>query len=256
VLRASLAIVACLVVVLPNAGSEELAYDMVDSQSFNLVDFTNYAPVFTSLGDAFGKLRVGLTPDIPFTLLDETLNGTPTDTLGIVEAHVDFDEFFGICDTNNPDTGGAEVSAAWTFDLSGGVATELCLDVAAMGDFEADADSLRWEIRVDGVLFTTDAFPFSVDESGSQTYTMADGTPISLDDPAMVRGDPLSDVLRTYCRPVPDGDALIVTLVASTDGGSEGLVVRNIVVRGAPSGLVFADGFDDGTAGAWSSTSP
>jgi hypothetical protein len=244
------------VVVPPPSAAQELAYDMVDSSSLNLVDFTNFAPVFTSPGDAFGKLRVGVTPEIPATLLDETLNGTPGDGLGIVEAHVDLAEFFGICDTDNPDTGGAEVSAAWTFDISGGDAAELCVDLAAMGDFEASGDSLRFEVQVDGVLVATDVFPFSVEESASQAYTMADGTSITLDDPAAIAGTHLDDALRTWCTPVPDGDSLILTVLAATDGGSEGIVVRDIVVRGAPSDLLFADGFEAGTTGEWTLAAP
>ncbi len=240
-----------LVSLLPCAEGADLAWDMVGSTSHNLVDFTNFAPVFTSPEDAFGKMAVGVTPYIPPTLVDDTLNGVPSDSLGIVASHADLDELFGICDVDNPDTAGADVSAAWTFDISGGVAAELCLDMAAMGDFEAGADLVRWEIQVDGVPVTADAFPFAVDEGGNQTYTMASGTVVVLDDPAVVRGLPLTNDLRTFCVPVPDGDTLILTLVANTDGGSEGIAVRSIVVRDASGWPLFADGFEDGTTGAW-----
>jgi len=254
-LRTFAIFVGCLLLVVPGTGSVELAYDMVDSQSLNLLDFTNFAPVFTSPDDAFGKLRVGVSPDFPPTLVDDSLSGTPTDVLGIIETNADFDEFFGICDTDNPDTGGAAVSAAWTFDISGGTATELCLDMAAMGDFEASTDSIRFEIQVDGAFVTTDALPFSVDEDVTQDYTMANGAVVTLADPAQLDGTLLSDVLRTLCTPVPAGESLILTMVANADGGNEGVVVRNIVVRGG-NDLVFADGFEDGTTGAWSSTKP
>ena len=65
----------------------------------------------------------------------------------------DTDEFFGIVDTNNPDTSGRDVVATWVFDIGAASNLSLSIDMGAMGDFEASpttGDFFNWSYSIDG----------------------------------------------------------------------------------------------------------
>jgi len=212
------------------AGAQNIAWDMVSSSSQNLISFSTDAPAFSSPGDGFQKYQVGVSESIPYGLVDDTNNGYPADTVGVIDASTDHDEFFGVIDTVNGDNPGPDpYHATWVFDISSGTGDlTLSIDLGAMGDFEAD-DSFVWSFQVDGAAPQT-FLTAAADEDGTLTYTMADGTTRDLDDPLVVDGVTLSNVFQSFQTPVPSGSTLTVVLTALTDGGSEGFVARDIVV--------------------------
>jgi hypothetical protein len=229
-------LVGCIVVLglcgAGQAGADDIAWDLVSTTSQNLVSFGTDAPDFSSPGDGFQKYTVGVSESIPYTLVDDTNAGYPPDAVGVIDAATDFDEFFGVVDiVNNDNT--APLHATWVFDISSGTANlELHVDLAAMGDFEAD-DMYEWSYQVDGGGAQT--FLTAVaDEDGTMTYTMADGTTRDLDDPLTVNGTTLYNAFQSFSTAIPTtGSQLTVVLTSLTDGGSEGYVARNILVTAA-----------------------
>ena len=208
-----------------------LASDMVGSGSQNLVSYTNpFTDMFGSAGDGFQKYRRGVSPSIPFSVLDDSLSIFPPDSLGIIKES-NTHEFFGVTDTVNADNAGP-VSAEWVFDVSGGTSLILEIDMGAMGDFES-ADYFVWEYSIDGGPFTV-AFASSVDESGSQNYTLEGGAVFTLDDPMLVDGVLLNDDLATFATALAgSGSQLTLRLTADTDGGSEAFAFQNIRISEA-----------------------
>ncbi len=222
------------------AGADDIAWDMVDSTSRNLVSYDTDAPDFSSPGDGFQKyaaVQQSCPPppdpnlnNIPYALVDDTACIYPADQGGIIDTMTDFDDFFGICDTINGDNPNSDLyHATWVFDISSAVGdVTLQIDLAAMGNFEAD-DVFEWGYQVDGGMAQT--FLVAVaDEDGSLTYTMADGTTRDLDDPLGVDGTTLANFFQTFWTPITTGSQLTVVLTALADGGSEGYAVRNILV--------------------------
>ena len=210
-----------------------VAFDMVASADQNLTSFTNpFDGAFSSPGDGFQKYQRGVSPSIPFAVLDDSLSIFPADMLGII-GEGNTDEFFGVVDTQNPQNNGP-VSATWVFDISGATDLLLSIDMGAMGDFET-SDFFEWSYSVDGGPTMT-AFSSSVDSAGSFTYTLEDGDSFLLNDPMLVQGTILSNELATYSAPiVGSGSELTLTLTAVTNGGSEAIAFQNIVLREAPS---------------------
>ena len=64
-----------LLLALPiQAAAQVVAYDMVGSTSLNLNSYTNpWNGAFSSSGDGFQKYRRGVSPTIPFAVLDDSL---------------------------------------------------------------------------------------------------------------------------------------------------------------------------------------
>lgn len=226
ILGLSAALVLCLIT--GTAAADDIAWDMVGSSSRNLVSYETDAPVFSSPGDGFQKYTVGVSESIPYALVDDSADVYPPDVLGVIDSSSDFDEFFGIVDTVNDDNS-APVSATWVFGI--GTAAEnlaLHVDLAAMGDFEPD-DSYVWTYQVDAGPVTT-FLTAAADEDGTMTYTMASGTLVDLDDPLKVNGLTMDNNFQTFSTDITPGSQLTVVLTATTDGGSEAYVVRNILV--------------------------
>ena len=96
---------------------------------------------------------------VPFGLVDESVEGvfTAPDTPGpAFEADVegilrstDTDNVFAVADTDNGANPSGDVSAIWTFDISGFENLSLSIDLAAQGNFEA-ADTFLFEYSIDG----------------------------------------------------------------------------------------------------------
>ena len=157
---------------------------------------------FTAPGDMFGPGQRGFAgggdPSIdpyPFAILDESLSLFTGDTIGILKGGdilngtpADTAPFFGVVDTDNPDTCAGEQScdaaspqqATWDFDVSGASGgLTLSIDFAAMGDFEDPAggfpDIFSVETSFGGAF--TPLFTNTVDESpaGNLDYTLESG---------------------------------------------------------------------------------
>jgi hypothetical protein len=161
-----------------------------------------------------------------------SLGSFPPDNLGIIKTG-NIDEFFGTVDTNNGDTLGRDVVATWVFDISGASILSLSIDMGAMGDFEAANDFFNWSYSIDGGPAQT-AFQSSVDEAGTQDYTMEGGLIVTLSDPMLVNGVLLNNNLQTQTAALAgSGNQLTLILTANTDGGSEAIAFQNIVISGA-----------------------
>jgi len=189
---------------------------------------------YTIPGDMFGirsTLAPG-TPGLPFAIQDSS-NGTfPTDTQGIIEDPADTAPFFGVVDTIN----GAETNegtAEWTFDISSVISDlTLSIDFAAMGDFESSNDTHSFTYSIDAGA-STGVFTIAVDEAGSQNYTMASGTAVSLNDPITVNGTALTNAFTTFSESlVGTGSVLTLSYTGGQDGGSEAFAFRNVIVEG------------------------
>ena len=232
-----------------------LAFDMVDSASQNLNGTENpYENFFGSPGDGFQKYQRNVSSSIPFSVLDDSLVTFPPDTLGIIDDN-NLDVFFGVTDTVNGDTSGP-VSASWSFDISGGTDLGLLIDMGAMGDFEG-SDTFVWSYTIDGGPSMI-AFENGVDESTSFTYTLASGTPVTLNDPMTMQGVILSNVLATFSTPlIGTGTELVLTLTANTNGGTEAFAFQSIVIAegfepvGPPPILEIFEIQGDGSASAY-----
>jgi len=199
----SAALSLCLAAV--PAIADDIAWDMVSSTSQNLVSFSTDAPVFSSPGDGFQKYQVGVSESIPYGLVDDTNNGYAADGGGIIDAATDTDVFFGVIDTVNNDNPGPDpYHATWVFDISGAISdVVLHVDLAAMGDFEAD-DSYEWSYQIDGGAPQTFLTAIA-NTDGALTYTMADGTTRDLDDPLEVNGTTLYNEFQTFATSISTG---------------------------------------------------
>ncbi|MFN2104174.1 MAG: ExeM/NucH family extracellular endonuclease, partial [Candidatus Promineifilaceae bacterium] len=221
------------------AAPTAIAYDMVGSSSQNLISYTDDPAIpFSSAADGFQKYQRGVSSSIPYAVLDDSLVTYPPDNLGIID-DTNLDEFFGVTDTVNGDTSGP-VTATWVFNISGAENLSLSIDMGAMGDFES-SDVFTWEYQIDGGPVQT-AFVNSVDEAGSYTYTLAGGSSFTLNDPMLVDGLILSNILQTLTTNLTgSGSQLTLTLTAETDGGSEAFAFQNIVINGtvAPTAIAY-----------------
>lgn len=226
-----LAISALLIATAPmTAYADVVAFDLVGSASQNLIAHTNpHAGAFTSAGDGFEIYQRGVSGSIPFSVLDDSLSIFPGDSLGIIDEN-NTDSFFGVTDTVNNDNAGM-VSATWDFDISGFADLSLSIDMGAMGDFES-SDIFSWVYSIDGGATTT-AFELLADEALSQDYTLTGGAMFTLNDPMTVNGTLLSNELQTFSSGLfGTGSVLSLTLVGSTNGGSEAFAFQNIIVEG------------------------
>ena len=209
---------------------------------------------FSSAGDGFGIFQRGVSPSIPFALLDDTTTFA-SDNVGIVQSD-DTAPFFGVTDTQNSDNNGP-VTAEFTFDIGGASNPFVSLDLAAMGDFEAN-DTFTFEVAFDDGAFAP-LFTLLTNEDGALSYTLEDGRVVELNDPTVLSesGTAISNIFQNFFSQVEgSGDTLTLRLTAQTDGGSEAFAFRNVVVSNfAPDGstqvgdLVDGDGGDGGTGG-------
>jgi len=209
------------------AAETVIAYDMVNSTSFNLIDYQNsYTGAFSSGGDGFQKYQRGVSVSIPYSVLDDTTTYT-SDELGIVNSSNN-EEFFGITDTKNGDNSG-DVVSSWVFDINGKTDLGLQIDIGAMGDFES-SDVFIITASIDGAP-AVEVFNTITDGSASLTYTLESGKTVSLNDPLMINGTVLSNILTPVRAAISgNGSELTIRLTAYADGGSEAFVMQNLQV--------------------------
>ncbi len=213
------------------AQAEVVAFDRFGGDDLNLTSFTGEAS-YSSPGDGFNEYDSG--ESAPFALIDSSAGTFTTDSLGIVvdDATGAYDPFFGATDTVNDDNSSGDEQAIWTFDISSVVSgLSVSVDLGAMGDFES-SDLYNISVQVDGGPIVP-VFTGSVDEDGSQDYTLADGDTFTLDDPFLINGTALSNVYTTFSAPVAGtGSTLSVILDATLNGGSEAIALDNLVIEG------------------------
>lgn len=192
-------------------------------------------------GDMFG---ITSRPDadgtpfgLPFAIADDSLFGFPDDSQGIIDEN-DLGRFFGVVDSVNGDNPNGTGTGTWTFDITGASNLLVGIDFAAMGDFES-SDSHLFEYSIDGGGFST-LFASSINEDGSQTYTMADGDQFQLDDPMLINGSILDNDFQTLTADVAGtGSVLTIRYTGGGDGGSEAFAFRNILVVPTPGALAL-----------------
>ena len=219
---------------IPGANAVVIAFDMVNSTSQNLIAHTNaFENAFSSAGDGFQKYQRGVSPSIPFGVLDDSLVTFPPDSQGVI-AENNRNQFFGVVDTLNVDNPSGNATASWSFDVSGYRDLRFSINAGAMGDFES-TDGFSWEYSIDGGPVT----PFlssSVDESVSQVYNLAGGGSFTLDDPMVVDGTVLTNQLQTFSSGlVGSGSVLEIRLNANTNGGNEAFAFQDLVIEGTSS---------------------
>jgi hypothetical protein len=213
-----------------------IAKDTFDEDE-NLLSYnqTPAAGALTDPQDGFQQYKVG-TGTIPNALKDDSVNGFPADNLGIVNTFAKTDTWFGINDLENTSNPGGTGSVTWEFDISGAIDMEVSIDFAAMGDFEANADTYDWTYQIDGgpVL---DLFMSSVNEAISATYTMADGHTVNVADPLFMTSAQnstiqLSNVFQTLTSEISGlGDVLTIYFNAANNA-DEAFAFDNIIIEG------------------------
>ena len=117
------------------------------------------------------------------------------------------------------------------------------IEIAAMGNFEDASgtfeDSYIFEYSTDSTTWNP-LFTSSVDVDDSQTYTLASGVQVNLDDPISVNGVKLDNKFQTFVAAIPNpGPTLQIRFTATTDGGSEAFAWRNLVIRDQATATVL-----------------
>ncbi|MGL4512897.1 MAG: hypothetical protein ACRCT8_07375 [Lacipirellulaceae bacterium] len=183
------------------------------------------------------------------------LDDTPTfaaDTVGVIRS-TDFDNFFAVNDTVNPNTNDnatlAIFTATWTFDVTG-VASGLSFkaDIAAMEDFEP-ADSFIISYSFDGTTFSPLISSGILDTSLTSTqlmdpaslvatnpdnvYTMEDATLRAYNDPLTMNGTVIKNQFQTLASSIglATSNSLQIRLTALADGGNEVFLLRNLTIE-------------------------
>lgn len=216
-----------------------------------LIGAETYA-FYTSFGDAFNPMsRASLSPTLadlsgqagmPFGISDDSVTAATgnsvfaTDTSGFAGQAFGSNGFFGVTDTVNGtvDTG----VATFTFDVSGFSNLSVSADFWAMGDFET-SDSFNFEYAFDGNPFQA-LFTSSVDEAGSQNYTMDSGTLVTENDPLLMNGVALSDSVTNLVAALSgSGSTLTIRFTAEANGGTEAFGFDNLAVVPTPGAMAL-----------------
>ena len=221
----------------PPGTGDVIAFDNFESDQ-GLISFSqNPAPgAFSSAGDGFEQYQRGVNATFPFQLLDDSASIFPGDQLGIVN-ETKTDAWFGVTDTVNGDNPSGQGTATWVFDIAGYEDLSASIEAAAMGDFEAASDSFDFTYSIDGGPMM-DLFISSVDESGSQTYTLEGGFMDTLDDPLALNGTLLDNEFQEIAASIlGTGDELTIQFTATTDGGSEGFAFDSLQIFGTAAAV-------------------
>ncbi|HMQ48504.1 MAG TPA: lamin tail domain-containing protein [Saprospiraceae bacterium] len=197
---------------------------------------------FSDAGDAWGVYSFASTTALG--IRDDsgascTSTAFPTDNQGFIGC--DFvGNYFGIVDLENNDFSG-QANASWSFNIAGATDMTVCIDMAAMGDFESTGDAFNFFYSIDGNT-PTPLFTSSVNEAGNQGYTMDDGDVFTLDDPLLMNGVLLDENFQTFSKAIAGtGSVLTIILFAQNDGGTEAFALDNIVIKGTPGGGTSVD---------------
>lgn len=165
---------------------------------------------------------------------DDSAGSFPADVFGILYTGKT-DKVFGSEDLINSDNPAGTGNATWTFDISGFTDLSATIDFAAMGDFEASNDIFSIQYSIDGSAFSP-LFSFVVREDiDPQTYVMESGTIVNINDPMQVNGTVLTNAFQSLSATIAGtGSVLTVAYNATGDGGSEVVIIDNLVISGVP----------------------
>ncbi len=186
-------------------------------------------------GDGFGIMFRGLAvgSGVPFDLMDDSVSVFTPDLIGII-GEADFDPFFGVVDVvngANPDPTGV---ATWAFDITGFTGLEFAADFAAMGDFEA-SDTHLFEYQIDGGGWAA-LLASTIDEAGSQLYTLDSGTTNLLNDPMSLGGVLLNNNFQNISAAIAGtGSTLEIRYTTDQNAGGEAFAFRNLEISGVPA---------------------
>lgn len=172
---------------------------------------------------------------VNFDFADDSAGSFPADTFGILKTGKT-DRVFGAEDLINPDNPSGAAQADWSFDISGYTDITVCIDFAAMGDFEASNDIFSIQASIDGGSFTN-IFSFVVREDlDLYPYTLESGTVVNINDPMQVNGVVLDNNFVTLTSAnLGSGSTLALRYSGNADGGSEVIIIDDIVIKGVPA---------------------
>lgn len=231
-IRLSAALTAFLLLFSVPASANVIAFDTFDD-SFNLNSFSAVPDqsatdgYFSDAFDVFGVTdRAAAVVNGNTVLLDEG----GADDFGIL-SETKSDKLFVVQDSDNPDNTEAISTAEWNFDISSGEDLSVCIDIAAMGDFDED-DRFGFVYSIDnGPILPL--FLSSVNEQGSLLYTLSGGVENTLSDPLSMSGTTLNNTFQTLTRDLSgQGDALNITFSVATTGNDKVFVFDNVIVKG------------------------
>jgi hypothetical protein len=200
--------------------------------------------------DVWGVVDENINDDV----LDNSLND-PLDVFGVLPASWDGNAFAAE-DLLNPDNPGGTATATWTFDTSGFTDIRVSVRVAAMGNFETInchtppcwPDEYVFTARIDNNPQVT-IFSAVADESTSQTYTLASGVQVVLDDPLRLNGVMLSNAFQTFTSDdLGSGSVLTLTVVGQGESSEEVFIFDDIVITGIPAPSACYANCDGSTA--------
>ena len=219
-----------------------IAFDLVDGAGQNLTNFVaNPDNAVTSGAFAGSNFDVfGITDrTVNFDFADDSAGSFAADMFGVVGTG-DTNPFFGVEDLDNGDNPGGTGTAAWVFDISTASSlTDISIDFAAMGDFEAGDNSHTITASVDGGAEIT-LFAIDADNDDAFDYTLEGGAVVTLDDPLKIDGVVIPNTFTTFTSSALSGlsgSSLEITLTSGVNnGGSEVFALRDIVVNGFTGG--------------------
>ena len=187
---------------------------------FNLASFLA-SPDNSTNGGAFPSSNFdvfGITDrSVNFDFADDSAGGFPPDTFGIIKTG-DIAPFLGVEDVENADNiNGTFGEASWVFDITGASSlTDIMIDFAAMGDFEA-SDTFEIIGAIDGGT-PVSLFSITADEAASYTYMLEGGATNTLNDPLVVNGAVITNDFTTFTSSAlsgMSGNDLEVKLIAT-----------------------------------------
>lgn len=132
----------------------------------------NDAPGTWAGGSFFDRFGVVTRDDVPNDVNDDSPTLFVTDTIGFIPEGKT-DNFFLLVDVTNDQNPSGDVSAEWTFDVSGRTDLELSIDFAMVGEFES-ADLYEFSYQIDDGP-ELPAFTLTGLEGTPFGYTMDDG---------------------------------------------------------------------------------
>ena len=220
-----------------------IASDLTGAAPVNLVSFTDDPAIpFTSAGDGFNVFQRGVSPTIPFDLLDDSLV-VPGRHAGHHRRN-DLDPFFGVVDTRQRRHAGPGHRDV-------GVRHQRCERPRLSHRHRRDGRLRGARTPSIGATRSTPAHPAVLARCRRGRvahYTMAGGAVVTLNDPIELGAVELSNVLQPVTPARRPGSQLTLTLTADTDGGGEAVVFQNIVItattaarRSDPGDLVITE---------------